>query len=483
MIRTDTPDRNATAPRSASGAGVVTYPPRIQANRRQIDDRFSSLGFTVDPGGRPWFEVLLATDASLFDPANAGRRTGATFYTSRRDAGLLPAAQAAHPFLVPSSVVRGFVAALPRPTSISYTMISYDGSDGSGPAFAHGPQSLATSAPAVAIARDFTGSALGTVLSVSVNKLQRLGNPAGRSAIVSLSGEDVEREDGYGAPPPPVASATGSGRRVDVLPAASSLPPARYPREDPSPAGYQLALLPGPEAGRPPGPSEATAREPLLPDRAAARQGRVFETAPPSLRSEARAMDGGAGTAVEAAGIIVGLVTSSESDVKWTLDAFNGVKHPNDVAPPNPPPLRDAPPILIKDWTLGWLDEIGANFQVDWQYNGTGLGNIHIRNISVNDAIGIALNVRATISQDNNIYDNRSGMPRVIQGVLQPLFKADGVAAGPDLTRKPCAALRILFDLTWEQTVGPAHKAAIDLQLFGDGTHVRYGRWIQHSFL
>jgi hypothetical protein len=43
--------------------------------------------------------------------------------------------------------------------------------------------------------------------------------------------------------------------------------------------------------------------------------------------------------------------------------------------------------------------------------------------------------------------------------------------------------MRIHFDFTWDQYVGPVHKAAVDLHLFGDGTYTRYGRWIQHSFL
>ena len=58
-------------------------PVQITPTRQRLDDRFPVLVFTVDTGGRPFFEVLLTTDRSLFDAANAGRRTPATFFASR----------------------------------------------------------------------------------------------------------------------------------------------------------------------------------------------------------------------------------------------------------------------------------------------------------------------------------------------------------------------------------------------------------------
>jgi V8-like Glu-specific endopeptidase/cell wall-associated NlpC family hydrolase len=196
------------------------------------------------------------------------------------------------------------------------------------------------------------------------------------------------------------------------------------------------------------------------------------------------ALDGGASAAIEAAGIIIGAVTSSEGDVKWKLDAFRQIKHPNDVAPANPAPFRDAPPIKIEDWTMGLIDKIGADFVVNWQYNGTSLGNININNVYVNDAIGMGLEVEGTIEHDNAVYDHRAAMIHVRpDGVVLNLLNGDGTTAKPDMSRQKCAAMRVHFDFTWDQFVGPAHKAAVDLHLFGDGTYTRYGRWVQHSFL
>lgn len=198
----------------------------------------------------------------------------------------------------------------------------------------------------------------------------------------------------------------------------------------------------------------------------------------------ARALDGGAGVVVSAIGIVVGAVTSSQGDVAWQLDAFNAIKHPNDVAPNPNPPMSDARPILIEDWTMGLIDEIGADFAVDWQFNGTSVGNIRVRNTYVNDAVGMGLNVKATIAHDNAVYDHRANIfdfdP---EGTMLNLLTGNAQPAGADVNRKTCSAMRVTFDFTFDQAIGPYHKAQIDLHLFGDGTYSRYGRWVQHSFL
>jgi hypothetical protein len=273
------PPTQVEAPPHDSIPGRVTYQPRIQANRRHIDDRFPSLGFTVDTGGHAFFEVLLATDSSLFAAANAAKRSDATFYTSRRDGGLLPASQAAHPFLVPSAVIRGFAAAVPRPSALFYTLIGYDGSDGSGPAFAHDPARLATSAPAVSIARDFTGNTLATVLSVSVHKLQRLGSAFRAPAALNGSADAASGEDGYGMPPPAIAASVPTPYRASEPRPPSIGPQSRpYPPDYGSAAGYQLAVLPGPEARPPQSTRRSTTLDPLLPGQDGTRQARVFGT-------------------------------------------------------------------------------------------------------------------------------------------------------------------------------------------------------------
>ena len=56
--------------------------PRIQANRDQVDDRFSVLGFTIRTES-PLFEVAVATDPALFRADARGRRGRRNFYSSR----------------------------------------------------------------------------------------------------------------------------------------------------------------------------------------------------------------------------------------------------------------------------------------------------------------------------------------------------------------------------------------------------------------
>ena len=168
---------SAVAP--VPSAGQLTYNPRIMASRRQIDNRFPTLGFNVDTGGHAFYEVLLATDSQLFDPAKAGMRTPANFYSSRQSGGLMSAAESVHPYFVPSAVLHGFGQAVPRPNSIFYTVIAYDDKDGANPSFAQPPASLSTTTPHEWHLRDFTGATLATVLAVSVDKLQRVGTAHG----------------------------------------------------------------------------------------------------------------------------------------------------------------------------------------------------------------------------------------------------------------------------------------------------------------
>ena len=57
-----------------------------------------------------------------------------------------------------------------------------------------------------------------------------------------------------------------------------------------------------------------------------------------------QAMEGGRADAIAAIGIVVGAIQHNEGGVTWSLDAFNAVKHPNDVAPNPSPPFRDDSP-------------------------------------------------------------------------------------------------------------------------------------------
>ena len=171
-------------------------------------------------------------------------------------------------------------------------------------------------------------------------------------------------------------------------------------------------------------------------------------------------------------------------DVKWQLDSFTGPKHPRDTAPANPSPYRNAPTIRIRDWERGMIFDCSADFDIDWQYNGVSIGPIDIKNVGFDDSVAWNLSVRATISHDNIVYDNRAAVPILLNGLPRPLLADDDTPAVADMTRQPCAAMRVRFDFDFTQwPVGPPHKGAIDIILFGDGTHVRHGRWLQTPFI
>jgi len=184
---------------------------RITPTRRYIERRFPTLGFTVDPGGHPFFEVFLASDRALFDPANAARRSAATFYASREHSGLLRAGDEATVYLVPSAVVRRFAGA----REIYYTVACYASAKGENPTFAIPPAQLAREAPSVGVASDFQGQALSMSLAIPAAALERVRDqddeapaaaPGDPDAMASAYADpdhetDADRaggEDGYG---------------------------------------------------------------------------------------------------------------------------------------------------------------------------------------------------------------------------------------------------------------------------------------------
>src|SRR2546428_6179344 len=108
MAIAEAPTAVVTKSRSATPGHVSIVP-----NRQRLTDFFPSLSFTIQTGGLPYYDLLLTTDPSLFDPVNAGRRTPSSFYASHQDGGLSPATDGHASHLVPSAVIRGFAAAVP----------------------------------------------------------------------------------------------------------------------------------------------------------------------------------------------------------------------------------------------------------------------------------------------------------------------------------------------------------------------------------
>jgi hypothetical protein len=171
----------------------------------------------------------------------------------------------------------------------------------------------------------------------------------------------------------------------------------------------------------------------------------------PPPPSRARALD----VVGTIGGLLPQILADSSGDVSWELDQFRGLKHPNDRAPATPAAFTDSPTIRLDDWpklALYGIDDIYAWFTVDWQHNGTSLGNVRIGNVGTNDAHGMKLKVRAQIMDDNILYE------------------PGGIAA-----------LRVRFHYRFSRLVGDDIIAVTELQLFADGTHLRESKWLQKS--
>jgi hypothetical protein len=195
----------------------IKLPPRIVPNRKQLDDRFPVLGFTIFYDSPAFLEVLLATRKDLFDPANTGRRTPATFYSSRQDSRLIPIQGGTAVYLAPIAVLRGFAQGTPRPSEIYYTVIAYPDAQGTHGSFAQPPETLPASAPSVAISQHFGSDGFGDLLGMNPDKLRRFQPAVAQSwslGVNRISPEEdrAEGEDGSTAPPPVPSPAPAQSR-------------------------------------------------------------------------------------------------------------------------------------------------------------------------------------------------------------------------------------------------------------------------------
>ncbi len=178
--------RSTTYPLDAE---TVFTPVRISPSQLKIDNRFPVLGFTIDTGGRAYFEVLLTTDRSLFDGANAGRRTSANFFASREH-GLVRGGSEPVVYHVPSAVLQAFAGA----REIFYTAIAYDSDRLINPVYAQPPDSLVRQAPSILLSSDFNGRTMSSILSVPIEKLLRVRDDAVATGTSPLMSRSVETQ-------------------------------------------------------------------------------------------------------------------------------------------------------------------------------------------------------------------------------------------------------------------------------------------------
>jgi hypothetical protein len=210
MSRLDSPQQQPGDGAARVAPGVV--PVSIAPTRRQIDNKFPELGFDINIGDLPFYEVLLTTERSLFDPDRQQHRNRSNFYVSRWDTEpprLTRAVGRPARYMVPPAVLQAFAQS--KPKAIFYTVIAYAGEEGRDPAFAHDPARLSAEAPSVTVSGEFTGQTLSTVLGIPAHMLMRVGEPrpsdransygANAQGLGAAAEEDDagEGEDGYQA--------------------------------------------------------------------------------------------------------------------------------------------------------------------------------------------------------------------------------------------------------------------------------------------
>jgi hypothetical protein len=151
------------------------------------------------------------------------------------------------------------------------------------------------------------------------------------------------------------------------------------------------------------------------------------------------------------AGTVMTRVLNNEGDIKWELDQLQGLKHPGNNATNAGSASYQTATTPVASWPyvenlIG--DRISADFEMQWQYNGTSLGNIVISNTNTNDAVGWGLDVKCNINDDANVYDGK-------------------------------AAVRVRFHYRFNRSIGSDIIAITDYTLFADGKYTRTSRWTQ----
>lgn len=161
-----------------AAAGVSVAPSRPEIRRAD-----PSLSLRVTAPGARGFDVIVATDPTLFDPANAHRRTPKNFRSSRQDFGGEPIEIETGFYLLPRAFLRDLVSVEPRPTRLYYVAVAYDDAEGRQPRYSIPPTGMA-GAPWVGIAADLAAANLSRMLGVAVDRLGAL-NARGRVMAVS----------------------------------------------------------------------------------------------------------------------------------------------------------------------------------------------------------------------------------------------------------------------------------------------------------
>jgi len=244
-------------PRSGQ-AGRIT----ISSTRPEVSRREPSLVLHVTANDLAAFDVIVATEVSLFRPENAHMRTPKNFRSSRQDFDGAPIDVATGFYIVPTAFLRELAALPAMPEKVYYLAVGYRDRAGDGPGvYSTDPANIGPAMPQVTLAQSLRAANLSAVLGAAV---ERLGHVAQRHGGVmasrALADGDLPREIG-GLP------VTIPGQEAPDIGAAgapgSAMPPERDPHmgmEDQA-AGATVTPEPDPAPRAAPEPDPGSGAE------------------------------------------------------------------------------------------------------------------------------------------------------------------------------------------------------------------------------
>jgi hypothetical protein len=171
-------------------------------------------------------------------------------------------------------------------------------------------------------------------------------------------------------------------------------------------------------------------------------------------RRARRARQSRALQAVEIASAIIGAtmtrILDNEGDVSWELDQLQGLQHVgNDPSTAGPAPYQNKAITITgpRSTTTRFKDQIYADTEIAFQYNGHSVGNIQMAIVHNDDAVAAGLVVKANIMNDGNAYTRPPSTERF-------------------------AAIKVRIHYTFKFTFYSDPYIWIDdIVLYGDGTH------------
>jgi hypothetical protein len=151
-------------------------------------------------------------------------------------------------------------------------------------------------------------------------------------------------------------------------------------------------------------------------------------------------------------------ILDNEGDISWELDQLGGLKHVGDNAANAGSATYSTTTINVDGphaSTVLGLDEIYADFELKFDYNGRSLGKIRITPVRTNDAVGLGLRVKATIMDETNAFTRPPATERF-------------------------AAVNVQFHYRFTSPLYNDLIAITELRLYGDGRFDQRFRWTQN---